>query len=892
MKHNHSALLTLLLIAAMLCTATKVHAVFEESDLPHTLGILKLELKHKYEKQKEFMERNKSMGAAQHATLIEYLQRSEQISLILYSQNSEFTFDVAYACQQATELYHGLNTKIKPFDKIRERIVADIERYDSLICALKRLPPPLKDKNSRFTEEDSLTTNLVSDTTVIQQTKSSDTKKDDYNDYKSLFVLSNIDIRDRAECIAYAEALRKQLIAFLESLNEDVEHYEVVKKKVTALNDYAQEKYKDLQSSIFSNNQTNYFEVLFNIKRHWMRAQRDIDEKYVQLSNDPDRRNHSQWRGPVVLGVSVFMLAFILLATILSNLIMRWIPSLVTWIFPHFGHKVAHMRHRIIPEEDYKKKRFVIILALGILIFTISLGIVDSRARLNIVHMANNLMMNFSWLIEVILISLLIRLSASQIREGVKNYMPFLWMALIVIFFRIILIPNTLITIICPPILLILTIWQLNIFRKRTRLPLSDSILSSISLVVMLTSCVFSWFGSNLLAVQIIIWWTFQLACVETIILCSDLLQQFADNYVIRQVIGHFRSFHKRKEMLANNAGTTIRKMMKSGEFINKTWFYDLCRKAILPMAAVASIPLSIYWAADIFEMKETFLKFFMTTFNISSFIGAFSMFKLCLGAALFFLFNFFSYLFNSIYIRIRRQHEHTLIGKASNETLAKNIIGIIVWGVYTIGMLGMLQVPWEGITIVFTGLATGMGFAMKDLLENFFYGISLMSGRVRVGDYIECDGIRGQVESISYQSTQIITEDGSVMAFLNSALFSKNFKNLTKNNRYEFTPIPVGVAYGTNVNEIRKYIIDAIKPLYGKTEDGRDLIDTKHPVSVRFSGFGDNSIDLNVIVWALVDKRPHMIGLIKEAIYNTLNEHNVEIPYPQRDIYIKNYEK
>ena len=104
-----------------------------------------------------------------------------------------------------------------------------------------------------------------------------------------------------------------------------------------------------------------------------------------------------------------------------------------------------------------------------------------------------------------------------------------------------------------------------------------------------------------------------------------------------------------------------------------------------------------------------------------------------------------------------------------------------------------MLHIPAGAIETVSAGLAAGLGFAMKDLLENFFYGISLMSGRVRVGDYIECDGIRGKVESITYQSTQIITSDGSVMAFLNSALFNKNFKNLTRNNSYEFVKLPVG---------------------------------------------------------------------------------------------------
>ena len=885
MNCKKSALLTFLMVIVMLLQAIPAHAVFEEKDLPHTLGILKLELERKYETQKELMERRYAASAAQHATLIEYLQRSEQISLILYSQNSEFTFDVAYACQQATELYHGISTKLKPFDKIRDKIIADIERYDSLICALKKLPPSIHEDNKVMTAEDSIAANLITDSTQIKTPENQPKAPSK----KSLFQLSELDQKDRDDCIRYATALRQLLADFLVSLDEDAQHYEVVIAKVTALNAYAQERYKDLQNSIFANSQSNYFETLSNLPRHWLRAKRDIEEKYMPLSNNKNK--HSQWRGPVVLGVSIFMLIYIIFATLISNLLMRWIPAITSKLFPHFAHKVAHLRHHIISDEDYKKKRFVIIFALGILIFSVALSIVDNYAKLNIMHMANTLMVNFAWLIEAILISLLIRLSASQIREGVRAYIPFLWMALIVIFFRITLTPNTLINIICPPLLLILTLWQLLIFRKRKQIPLSDSILSSMALVVMITSCIFSWFGLTLFAVQIIIWWTFQLACIETIILCQDLLKKLANDVITLQIIAHAKSFGEKKRMIEAHEGANFFTRMEKGEYINKTWLYDLCRITIVPTAAVISIPFSIYCAAGIFEMKEAFLGIFNSTISITSFVGAISIMRITIAIALFFLFKYISFLFNALYLQIRRKHEVTG-GILSNETLARNIIGIIVWGVYILGILAMFRVPWTGITIVFTGLATGMGFAMKDLLENFFYGISLMSGRVRVGDFIECDGIRGKVESISYQSTQIITDDGSIMAFLNSALFNKNFKNLTKNNRYEFTSIPVGIVYGSNIDEVRNYIIDALQPLCTKTEDGRDLIDPNKSIDVRFSGFGDNSVDLSVISWALVDKRGAMIAKFKEAIYNTLNEHNIEIPYPQRDIYIKNYEK
>lgn len=155
------------------------------------------------------------------------------------------------------------------------------------------------------------------------------------------------------------------------------------------------------------------------------------------------------------------------------------------------------------------------------------------------------------------------------------------------------------------------------------------------------------------------------------------------------------------------------------------------------------------------------------------------------------------------------------------------------------------------------------------------------------MGDYIECDGIRGKVDSITYQSTQILTGDGCVIAFLNSSLFSKNFKNITKNHSYELVKVPVGVAYGSNIEDVRHMLLDTVKGLFSKTSDGRDVISEKRDISVVFDEFGDNSVNLYVSFWVLAEEKFVVIGKMKEAIYNTLNNNNIEIPFPQRDIHI-----
>ena len=85
-----------------------------------------------------------------------------------------------------------------------------------------------------------------------------------------------------------------------------------------------------------------------------------------------------------------------------------------------------------------------------------------------------------------------------------------------------------------------------------------------------------------------------------------------------------------------------------------------------------------------------------------------------------------------------------------------KNVMQVIIWGIWLLIALNVFQVGKSWLLAIFAGLSTGLGFASKDILENIYYGISLMMGRVKVGDYIICDGTRGKVSSISYTSTML----------------------------------------------------------------------------------------------------------------------------------------
>ncbi len=498
----------------------------------------------------------------------------------------------------------------------------------------------------------------------------------------------------------------------------------------------------------------------------------------------------------------------------------------------------------------------------------------------NFVLMACGLLINFAWLLAAILLSLLVRLKGKQLKSGIKIYAPFLWMAFLVIAFRIILIPNNLVNLIYPPILLGFTFWQYWVLKRlKTKLPGSDMVYSGVSMAAMVVACLVSWSGYVLLAVQIMIWWIFQLAAIQTITCCYDLMKMFEAHYMVKKILAMYGADALNKGRL--HWMTALR----GGEFIHKTWSYDFVNRALMPILAVISVLASIYWAADVFDMTAVCRKIFFFNFVDEKGVIQLSLFKISLVTACWFFFSYLNYVFKSFYkhYKTKRSREQNY-----NLTLASNVIAISVWGIYFIFALVLLQVPKSGISLVTAGLATGLGFAMKDLLENFFYGISLMTGRVRVGDYIECDGILGKVESITYQSTQVVTWDGSIIAFLNASLFNKNFKNLTRNHSYELVKVPIGVAYGTDVDEVRSMLTSAIKPLMVKNADGRQIVSGKQGVKVAISDFGDNSVNLLIVFWVLVEEKVGFVSRVNEVIYNTLNKNHIEIPFPQRDIYIR----
>ena len=166
------------------------------------------------------------------------------------------------------------------------------------------------------------------------------------------------------------------------------------------------------------------------------------------------------------------------------------------------------------------------------------------------------------------------------------------------------------------------------------------------------------------------------------------------------------------------------------------------------------------------------------------------------------------------------------------------------------------------------------------------------MTGRLKIGDWIECEDVRGVVTDISYQSTQVETIEGTTVSFLNADLFAKSFINLTKSNSYECLKIGVSVEYGTDIQRVREILEEAMQVMRTKDQYGREVVEPKKGIYVVFGEFGDSGVQVLVKQFVLAAERISYTDRAKEVIYNALNANGINIPFRQSDIHIINDEK
>ena len=188
------------------------------------------------------------------------------------------------------------------------------------------------------------------------------------------------------------------------------------------------------------------------------------------------------------------------------------------------------------------------------------------------------------------------------------------------------------------------------------------------------------------------------------------------------------------------------------------------------------------------------------------------------------------------------------------------------------------------GALTVFAGaVGVGVGFGLQNIASNFISGLVILAERpITVGDRVEVAGIAGQVQHIRARSTVIVTNDNITMIVPNTKFIDSPVTNWTYGDPRVRFRLPVGVAYGSDVNKVREALLAAA------SENTNTLKDPAP--SVFLEKFGENSIDFELVVWSSeMSYRPRRYRSdLNFAMEQKLREAGIEIAFPQRDLHIR----
>ena len=633
----------------------------------------------------------------------------------------------------------------------------------------------------------------------------------------------------RDTCLVLAKNINKMLQGNAQQLRRNIRFYNTTERRLKEQNEYAHKRYSEIQRNIFINGGDSYLTLLGHFDRSWKQLNDAVQKKY---NLDPESK--SQWSLTWILGTFFAIFIYVIIAIVLNQLFFRFLMP---------------KRFRT---EEFMKKRFCIIMATTSITFAIIQGaifVIGTGQNYPFLYMAASLLVEFAWLLGVILTSLLMRVKGDQLGSATRIYSPLIAVGFIVIGCRIILIPNELVNFMLPPVLLICALWQWIVIRRHNQnIPRSDIFYTYISLTVFIASVVSSFIGYTLLAVQLLIWWIMQLTCILTITCISRYLEIYA-----------------KKKRLAEKP-------------ITQTWGYLMLEKMILPVLSVTSIMLSIYWAANVFNLSDICWRLFKYNFIDMENLKV-SFLKLSMVITMWFVFRYIAMTILAL-LKVHFEIKDPSTA-ASKEMMGKNVIQVFIWGIWLMLSLSIMHISVAWLLAISGGLSTGIGFASKDIIENIYYGASLMAGRIKVGDWIQIEGTMGKVMSINYTSTVIESLYGEVITYQNAQLFTKNYKNLTRNHGYVLVVIPFGVAYGSNLKEVTNLVEGTLNNMH------HQWIDQTKRVKCVVSEMADSSVNLKLFVWADAPKQSYVISDVLKCVYDTLNTNGISIPFPQRDVHL-----
>ena len=208
--------------------------------------------------------------------------------------------------------------------------------------------------------------------------------------------------------------------------------------------------------------------------------------------------------------------------------------------------------------------------------------------------------------------------------------------------------------------------------------------------------------------------------------------------------------------------------------------------------------------------------------------------------------------------------------------------VGLILAIFSAISVIGL---DLSKLAIIAGALSVGIGFGLQSIVNNFVSGLILLFERpVKVGDWVITSAGEGFIKNISVRSTEIETFDRASIIVPNSELISSSVTNWTHKDKSGRVIIPVGVAYSSDAKKVRDILL-------ALTKSHSKILKNPEPI-VYFSDFGGSSLDLELRFFIRnIAESPLIKNDLRFDILEAFRDNNIEIPFPQSDITIKNWE-